>query len=484
MKYTLKAGSARISITPPLGTELSGFWFKPASVINDDLYANAIVLKYGNVKLCIIQCDIIAFDTVWADIIRGAVANTLNIGVEYVMLAASHTHSGPSTVNYRQWGALNVPYIEVLKSKLVTLAHDAADTMKAAIIGFGNGRADIGCNRISDENITDNEVTVMRIDDIYGNPIVTIVNYACHPVAMHGIPGIISADLPWIVRCEMERRLGMDSNIVYFTGCCGDVQPKELHSVESTKKYGKILADAVYKTFKEIKMSSAVPELATFTQEFCMPFMPLPEEGILLKEINRLKSLSSKSEDLPSQISIELSGVWQQEVEITLDWAEEKLNFAHTYKEREAILTEVNNRLECGLLLDWAEEALKCLSAGKEMEFMVGKIQLFTIGPFAILALPAEVSVEIGIWAKERAKTAFDTLFISTLTNGAYGYIMLPKHYDKGCYEVTFAPKVYGIAEFKPCVGEHLKDSIELVLRKSSMGRIASETRPNSNIIK
>ena len=43
----LKAGAARVIITPPVGVELSGYGFGPSVGILDDLEAQALVLEQG-----------------------------------------------------------------------------------------------------------------------------------------------------------------------------------------------------------------------------------------------------------------------------------------------------------------------------------------------------------------------------------------------------------------------------------------------------
>ena len=52
---TLKAGMAKVVVTPPVGTQLAGYAGRtdPSTGVTDDLYAKALVLDDGNVQFTV-----------------------------------------------------------------------------------------------------------------------------------------------------------------------------------------------------------------------------------------------------------------------------------------------------------------------------------------------------------------------------------------------------------------------------------------------
>src|SRR4051812_15912676 len=93
----LQAGVARADITPPVGIDLGGFYTRegPSTHVLDRLTATALVLQSGERMQVIVACDLLSFrGEVGADL-RRRVASALRLPEEYVLLNASHTHSGP-----------------------------------------------------------------------------------------------------------------------------------------------------------------------------------------------------------------------------------------------------------------------------------------------------------------------------------------------------------------------------------------------------
>jgi len=60
-------------------------------------------------------------------------------------------------------------------------------------------------------------------------------------------------------------------------------------------------------------------------------------------------------------------------------------------------------------------------------------LQAIRIGDFAVVGIPFEVFVEIGLELKERSP--FDTTMVIGLANGRFGYLPTPKQHVLGGYE-------------------------------------------------
>ena len=98
-KNSLTAGVARVDITPPLGFRMQGAMRRRegATGIESPLLATALVLADENVKLTILDCDLIGFDVALANEIRSRIGEKINISAANVFLGCTHTHNGPCT---------------------------------------------------------------------------------------------------------------------------------------------------------------------------------------------------------------------------------------------------------------------------------------------------------------------------------------------------------------------------------------------------
>src|SRR5499427_625417 len=94
---TLKGGVARVEITPPAGLPMYGYRNRtsPSQGVLDPLYARVLALEAGETRLAIVTLDLgEIFANHWLDRLRETVRKSSR--VSYVLVVASHTHSGPA----------------------------------------------------------------------------------------------------------------------------------------------------------------------------------------------------------------------------------------------------------------------------------------------------------------------------------------------------------------------------------------------------
>ncbi|TLN06557.1 ChbG/HpnK family deacetylase, partial [bacterium] len=93
----LKAGSARVRITPPFPTQMAGFFDRHdlSRGVHDDLYARGISLSDGRRTVVLISADLLYVDAKLVGEVRKEVSRLTGIGEDCVMVFATHTHSGP-----------------------------------------------------------------------------------------------------------------------------------------------------------------------------------------------------------------------------------------------------------------------------------------------------------------------------------------------------------------------------------------------------
>lgn len=235
----LEAGAARVDITPPNGILLQGYpgSDRLASGVRDPLYARVLVVGAGDVRLAVIDLDLIA---VFPPASLARLREATRQDVSNVLVAAIHTHSGPALIGVgtpetRSWE-------EDAVAKVAGAVHQAALRLVPARLGVGYGACQIGHNRLRverdgsvvwfEKNWTgvptapvDPTVTVLRVDDMEGNPLAVLVNYACHPVIYWSDSRLYSADYPGVMTRVLERAVGGGAIGFFLQGGAGDINP-------------------------------------------------------------------------------------------------------------------------------------------------------------------------------------------------------------------------------------------------------------------
>jgi predicted neutral ceramidase superfamily lipid hydrolase len=92
---SLRAGAAKVDITPQTGLQMYGYAGRKsgATGVLDPLYARVLVLETDQKRLALVILDMGAvFAPAWIDQLRASVKQSS--GIDYVLVAATHTHSG------------------------------------------------------------------------------------------------------------------------------------------------------------------------------------------------------------------------------------------------------------------------------------------------------------------------------------------------------------------------------------------------------
>src|SRR5262249_28835471 len=89
----LRIGRAAVSITPPAGIPMAGYYsVRLAEGTHDELYAKAIVLDVDGSKGALVACDVVALEAEQIAAARGAIEKLTGIRGENVLISATHSH--------------------------------------------------------------------------------------------------------------------------------------------------------------------------------------------------------------------------------------------------------------------------------------------------------------------------------------------------------------------------------------------------------
>ncbi len=403
----MEAGIACIDITPPVGLELAGYAFGPSKGINDPLSAKVLILKSRDTKVVIVTADLLGLDTLVADEIRIAIMEMTGATRSSILIACSHTHSGPATMTLRRWGLIDKEYVRWVVKKIVAAATTADKSLQAARLGWGNGEvASIADNRVDKANgYRNHETGVLRVDDLQGEPIAILHNFSCHPVAAHNDRNLISADYPGYANRVVEEKLGAKASL-FTLGAAGDINPANFHHLRYAEMYGTILGEKVVEIAESTECSEDNPQFGAYSKTVALPVDPLPP----LEEISQ-----------------------------AVDEYQKRLE--HLRGERETTYPAL---MRACIDLDWAKDVLRIVRSGLVESSMQMEIQVIKLGDFVMTAMPCELFSEIGRQIKEISP--HNLTYSVTLANGVLCYIpTMQVSLRKKAYENTLAPRVYGI---------------------------------------
>lgn len=286
----LQAGTARVEITPPVGFPMGGYGARQgfSTGIHDPLFATVLLLKADGVSVTIVSCDLLSFPS--ERILTLARERKL---ADYVLIAATHNHSGPVTWRDKSWPSPDRSWYAEAETKILNAIEEASKKMFTARIAAGFGEIYLGHNRrkvAADGKVTmfwrnaerlptspvDPTFGVIRVDDETGKPRAVLVNYACHAVVLGPDNRQISADYPGFLRKRVEQAMP-GALCLFAQGGAGDInpyqdkQPVAENGFGEAEKTGNALAEEVLKVANKLKPaanSSAKLQAISEVKEF------------------------------------------------------------------------------------------------------------------------------------------------------------------------------------------------------------------------
>jgi len=401
MRMTVVAGYGEKVITPPLGIELTGYGpylDRRAESVLDDLKVRVLSLSQGSEKVVLISCDLLGLTVEFCDAVRKEIAERQDMQSRNVLLACTHTHSGPASQPLRGLGSVEADYLAGVSVSIGQAVERAvADRGDAKFCYQAETVEPIGFNRRTRIFTPIDPTLKVAVFKRVGRSIY-LLSYACHPVTL-GRTKEISADWPGSLAREIEN--GGDYGI-FFQGFCGDIDPVTNKNRwgrgtrDDLALYGRLLCERALKAEKY----AAVPSEATIKA---------------LEKRMRLALQVPGREDIGKQRRF---------------WDERRKGEPSAKR----------------FLDDWEREA------DEKLDEFISKpclenipVQAIAIGELKIIGLPGEVFCEYGLRLQEK----WSSLFTVGYCGGNVGYVpTAPAYevpYDYACY---FAPKFYGLFPF------------------------------------
>ena len=265
----LKAGFARLDITPPLGTPLAGYQ-RPrfANGVLDPIEVNAVALNDGDKTLIMIAADVEGMDVADAKHIKKLIFDRTGIPAEYVVVSALHQHTS-YILKHKVLENLTSSFAEVVYSRFCDVAQMAIDDMKECELSVAEKEtaeplAFVRRYILKDgKTVTnptpkqipeivrrcseaDNTVRLLRFKRENAKDI-ALVNFSTHPDVVHGEK--VSADWPGFARRFVEAN-DPDVSCLVFVGAEGDSNHLDhiggiRNGYDHSRHMGRVIADTV-----------------------------------------------------------------------------------------------------------------------------------------------------------------------------------------------------------------------------------------------
>ncbi len=436
-----QAGVTQVTITPPQGYRMSGYFHERLNRgTHDPLLAKIMVFKQGKTEIALIFCDIIGISPELSSTTRKAAAKKTGIPRAHILIAATHSHTGPL-----YFGALRdhfhekaadqhgrdpcepLDYTAWLRDRIVDGIRSAQKLLKPvdllASVTQENGltfnrrfHMDDGTVRfnpgkgnphiVRPAGPVDPDVSVLLLRN-RSEQVATLTNFALHLDTVGGIE--YSADYPVYLSRKLKDSFGEDFISVFATGTCGDLNhidvshknPQKGHT--EAERIGSRLSAAVKRALKTAQKET--PLLGAAAETIKVPLQTFPDEVIRKAE-----------EDLNKVGTRELPFLKQ----------------VHAYK-------------------------ICAIKARKDTHIPL-EVQVFRFSSdTALVGLPGEVFVDLGQYIKKHSP--FKTTFVVELSNDAPGYIPTTKAFKEGSYETVNS-------RIQPGGGERMaQTAVELLTR-------------------
>lgn len=418
-----RAGAAISTITPPLGSDIVGNWGTPqATHIHDDLHARCLALDDGERRLVLVLCDNLSIDRPVFDQAKARLQKATGIPPEHMLMAATHTHSGPPARQMQSFGDYDelTDYQQFLADRVVDGVQCAINNLEPAQVGWGSGQEPTQVfNRrwhMDDPSLmvspfggqdqvrmnpprnhealvkpagpTDPEIAFLAFRTPDGRPIALLANYSLHYVG--GVPsGDISADYFGVFADRIQELLGADRLDPPFVGILSNGTSGDINNInfkapspkrkpyEQMRRVANMVAAEVYRAYQTIEFHDYAEldgELASLTLDVRKP------DAATLQ--------------------------WAQEI---LDKPEDETG------RRERIYA---NRM---FVLDKSPDQIDIW------------VQALRIGDVGIAGIPFETFAETGLHLKDAGPLPMT--FTISFANGGYGYLPTPAQHKLGGYE-------------------------------------------------
>jgi hypothetical protein len=403
---TLAVGAATRDITPDWPISLAGFASRThlSEGARHPIHVRVIVLEStdddgAKQRIVIAGGDFLNWGAQQAPRLRQELADLAGTTSDHVLLAATHSHSGPQTSFgvASGVGVADQRFIDLLDERTREAARAALESIEPVAVHRGQSTFPLGMFRrvprdggevahtLTKQGPVDHRLTAVRFMTPDGRVKAVLVHYTCHPVIV--AEHYISPEYTGFAMSRIEQVA--ETTSLYLQGFCGDINPdwtgkQEFRrgADEDVQRVGGDMADLVLAQFTTAGDVLDPVSLTAEETTVDLPFQQLPDEGTLRAGL-----------DEPGVV-----GEWSQ------------------------------------MMLDHPEKLVPTIPLVMQ--------RLDLAQGLSLLTLNGEISVEYGLKLRERTN---DTVLPVGYSNGMIGYVTTAQQIIEGGYEPVESTRYYGL---------------------------------------
>ena len=412
-----ETGCGSAVITPRAGLQMAGFLGKRIGEgVHDDLMAKAVYLADGlENRVMLIVVDSLEVDRQFVDEVRRRVEQETGIPAACCLVAATHTHSGPSGLgrvalpgaaeDTQVFGTFDARLFERTVAGCATAARKARRWAREGTIksGMTSMLQPICGNR----RVRTTERVQIRVLEVETPTRCAVVyNLDCHPTVLHKENHLYSADFPGFAASIMPLFEPFVTMPVFLNGAAGDMSTRfyrQSSDFAEVERIGTIVAESV---------AASLDVLEPMKGPFPVRAAQVP--------------LRLKARQFPSA----------QELERHIADTRKKLEVARM--ERVQNLRPLESAIE-GLTF-----AATMVDTTSRVEFIDSRLSLVRFGDILVAGIPGELFSSLG--NDIRAAFPDQVVLVAGYCGDYMGYIPDAAAYDEGGYEAftTFIAKGEG----------------------------------------
>lgn len=282
----LEVGTGAVEITPSLKDAskrggkvwIAGYSMnRPADGVNDPLWARSMVFTQGKTTVVLCALDVVGILHYELWDIRKRVERELGIPASHVVIAGTHTHSGPDTLGI--WGphpfqsGKDPAYMKELAEKTFQSIRRAVKSRRPARLVYASTEVKSLLRDSRRPKIIDPQVAIVQAIDKKGKTIGTMVSYALHPEVLTSRNKKITSDLCHYFREYVEKSLG--GRAIFFAGALGGLQAPKTRgkrNFDEAKRMGHVLGKATVTALKKAG-SVGKPRIWAQTKRLDLPMV-------------------------------------------------------------------------------------------------------------------------------------------------------------------------------------------------------------------
>jgi neutral ceramidase len=217
MAKPLTAGAAAVDVTPLDRQFLFGYPHIPrySTGVHDPLLSSALFLSDGVTPLILVGNDVIYISRETTGRVRDRIERETGVPAANILVAATHTHSGPLTGDMISNDAdAVVPktdprYVEQLEDGMVLAAVKAFCDARPAEIGLVTADGScVGTHRHDPAGPSNPEVPVLAVRDRDSHAFLSaMLVCSMHPTVLHEDSTLISGDFPGMTRQYLQQHV-------------------------------------------------------------------------------------------------------------------------------------------------------------------------------------------------------------------------------------------------------------------------------------